>query len=58
MTGMDVRIVAPRAVWNDASVIEEATRIATATGARITHSDAVADGVDCRDRSARTSGSS
>lgn len=46
MTGMDVRIVAPRAAWNDASVIEEARRIAAATGARITQTDAIADGVE------------
>jgi len=45
MTGMDVRIVAPRDLWNSAENIAEAARIATATGARITHTDSVTEGV-------------
>jgi len=45
MTGMDVRIVAPRNLWNGAENIAEAQRIATATGARITHTDSPTEGV-------------
>jgi len=45
MTGMDVRIVAPRDLWNSAENIAEARRIATATGARITHTDSPTEGV-------------
>lgn len=45
MTGMDVRIVAPRALWNDTVVLGEAKRIADLTGARITHTETVADGI-------------
>ncbi|MGH9235583.1 MAG: ornithine carbamoyltransferase, partial [Acidimicrobiales bacterium] len=45
MTGMDVRIVAPRDLWNSAEVVAEAEAIAAATGARLTHTDVVADGV-------------
>jgi ornithine carbamoyltransferase len=45
MTGMDVRIVAPTALWNPPEVRDAAHRIAELTGARITHTDVVADGV-------------
>jgi ornithine carbamoyltransferase len=45
MTGMDVRIVAPRDLWNSTEVVAEAEAIAAATGARLTHTDVVADGV-------------
>jgi ornithine carbamoyltransferase len=45
MMGMDVRMVAPEVRWNHDDVIKEARRIAEATGARITHTDNVADGV-------------
>ncbi len=45
MTGMDVRIVAPRDLWNSAENIAEAGRIAAATGARITHTDSPTEGV-------------
>jgi ornithine carbamoyltransferase len=45
MSGMDVRIVAPRDLWNSTEVVAEAESIAEATGARITHTDVVADGV-------------
>jgi ornithine carbamoyltransferase len=45
MTGMDVRIVAPRDLWNSTEVVAKAETIAVATGARITHTDVVADGV-------------
>jgi ornithine carbamoyltransferase len=39
LLGMDVRIVAPRALWNVPGIIEEAQCIAQRTGARITHTD-------------------
>ncbi|MFA6297736.1 MAG: ornithine carbamoyltransferase [Nocardioides sp.] len=45
MMGMDVRIVAPRSLWNPADVIAEAQRIAEDTGARITHTENVEEGV-------------
>jgi ornithine carbamoyltransferase len=45
MMGMDVRVVAPRELWNDEGVIKHAQDIATETGARITHTDDVAAGV-------------
>ena len=45
MSGMDVRIVAPRELWNSAEVVGGAEAVADATGARITHTDVVADGV-------------
>jgi ornithine carbamoyltransferase len=45
MSGMDVRIVAPRELWNSGDVVGEAKAVADATGARITHTDVVADGV-------------
>ncbi|MCD4523921.1 ornithine carbamoyltransferase [Nocardioides sp. cx-173] len=45
MMGMDVRIVAPEHLWNDAEIIAEARRIAEDTGARITHTADVDEGV-------------
>jgi ornithine carbamoyltransferase len=45
MMGMDVRIVAPRKVWNPPGVIEQAQAIAEDTGARILHTEDVAEGV-------------
>ena len=45
MMGMDVRMVAPRSLWNDDNVIKEARRIAAGTGARITHTEDVEEGV-------------
>ena len=45
LTGMDVRMVAPRQLWNDNSVIEKARVIASETGARLRHTDDVAEGV-------------
>jgi ornithine carbamoyltransferase len=45
MSGMDVRIVGPRALWNDAAVIDAARQVATATGARLTHTEDVDEGV-------------
>jgi ornithine carbamoyltransferase len=45
MMGMDVRIVAPRALWNDDTTLEQARAVAERTGARITHTEDVAEGV-------------
>lgn len=45
MMGMDVRIVAPRSVWNSEDIIKQAEAIAEGTGARITHTEDVAEGV-------------
>jgi ornithine carbamoyltransferase len=45
MMGMDVRMVAPRELWNDDAVITAARSVAERTGARITHTEDVADGV-------------
>ncbi len=45
MMGMDVRIVAPRSLWNADDVVKEAHRIAAETGARITQTESVEDGV-------------
>jgi ornithine carbamoyltransferase len=46
MMGMDVRIVAPRSVWNSDGVVKQAQDIAVETGARITHTEDVGEGVD------------
>jgi ornithine carbamoyltransferase len=45
MLGMDVRIVAPQPMWNPASVVATARDIAADTGAQITQTADVADGV-------------
>ncbi|MFR9722214.1 ornithine carbamoyltransferase [Streptomyces sp. MS19] len=45
LLGMDVRIVAPRALWPDEAVQGEARRLAGTTGARITLTEDVAEGV-------------
>jgi ornithine carbamoyltransferase len=45
MMGMDVRMVAPKERWNPDDVIKEARRIAETTGARISHTEDVGDGV-------------
>jgi ornithine carbamoyltransferase len=45
MLGLDVRIVAPRALWNEDEVTARARSIAATTGARITHTEDVAEGV-------------
>jgi ornithine carbamoyltransferase len=45
LLGMDVRIVAPRELWNDDSVVAEAREIAERTGARISQTEDVAEGV-------------
>jgi len=45
MMGMDVRMVAPRSRWNHDDVTKQARGIAETTGARITHTEDVAEGV-------------
>ncbi len=45
MMGMDVRIVAPRALWNETEVVDAARGVAELTGARLRHTEDVADGV-------------
>ncbi len=45
LMGMDVRMVAPRELWNTGEVIAAATAIAETTGARITHTEDVGEGV-------------
>ena len=43
--GMDVRLVGPRDRWPEEDLVDEAKQIAATTGARITLTDSVADGV-------------
>ncbi len=45
MMGMDVRIVAPRKLWNSTEVTAQARTIAEETGARLTQTEDVAEGV-------------
>jgi len=45
LMGMDVRMVAPRSLWNPGEVIAAAAAIAETTGARITHTEDVDEGV-------------
>ncbi|AZQ73995.1 MULTISPECIES: ornithine carbamoyltransferase [Streptomyces] len=45
LLGMDVRIVAPKELWPAQEVIDEAGRLAAASGARVTLTDDVAEGV-------------
>jgi ornithine carbamoyltransferase len=45
MLGMDVRIVAPRSLWPADAVVDVARRYAAETGARVTLTDDVAEGV-------------
>ena len=45
MMGMDIRIVAPRSLWNQDEVIEKARQVAGDTGARIRHTEDVEEGV-------------
>lgn len=46
LLGMDVRIVAPRTLWPRDSVVAEARAVAGRTGARVTLTDRVAEGVE------------
>lgn len=43
--GMDVRIVAPKNLWQSASLIEQCKEIAKQTGAKIMHTENVEEGV-------------
>ena len=45
MMGMDVRIVAPRTLWNSEDIIAQAKQIAQTTGAHITHTESPTEGV-------------
>ncbi|MET7885351.1 ornithine carbamoyltransferase [Streptomyces avermitilis] len=45
LLGMDVRIVAPRLLWPDGTIVEVAQRLAVASGARITLTEDVKEGV-------------
>ena len=45
LMGLEVRMVAPRSLWNDDAVVTAARRIAQATGARISHTTDPDDGV-------------
>jgi ornithine carbamoyltransferase len=45
LSGMDVRIVAPKQLWNEDAVVDQARELASATGARITLTTDVAEGV-------------
>jgi len=45
LLGMDVRIVAPRAYWPAEEVVEQARELAVRSGARITLTEEVAEGV-------------
>ncbi|MET7273164.1 MULTISPECIES: ornithine carbamoyltransferase [Streptomyces] len=45
LLGMDVRIVAPKAYWPAQEVVEEARKLAEASGARVTLTEAVEEGV-------------
>ncbi|WP_439676991.1 ornithine carbamoyltransferase [Embleya sp. MST-111070] len=45
MLGMDVRMVAPEALWNHPEIVDKAKEIAVGTGATITYTTDVAEGV-------------
>jgi ornithine carbamoyltransferase len=45
LTGCDVRIVAPKALWNSDEVLQAGQKIAGETGARLMQTDAVHEGV-------------
>lgn len=45
MMGTDVRIVAPRVLWNRPRIITKAREIADSTGARILHTESIEEGV-------------
>lgn len=49
LLGMDVRIVAPRALWPDEAVVAEAHRLAAVSGARVTLTEDVTAGVSGAD---------
>ncbi len=43
--GMDIRLVAPKSFWPDVVLVEQCRSIAEETGARITLTDDVEEGV-------------
>ncbi|MFB8175614.1 ornithine carbamoyltransferase [Streptomyces sp. NPDC055966] len=45
LLGMDVRIVAPRVLWPDETIVAVARQLATASGARVTLTEDVPEGV-------------
>jgi len=45
LMGMDVRVVAPKSLWPSDSVVADARRLAEATGARVTLTEDVVEGV-------------
>jgi ornithine carbamoyltransferase len=45
LSGMDVRIVAPEQLWNEDAVVDQARELASSTGASITLTAEVAEGV-------------
>ncbi|MGK2349225.1 ornithine carbamoyltransferase [Actinomyces sp. W5033] len=45
MIGADVRIVAPKALWPDEDCVAQARRVAASTGARVTLTESVEEGV-------------
>ncbi|MEV6113316.1 ornithine carbamoyltransferase [Streptomyces sp. NPDC052109] len=45
LLGMDIRIVAPRVLWPDETIVEVARRLAAASGGRVTLTDDVKEGV-------------
>ena len=45
LVGADVRVVAPRELWPAEDVVAEARRVARSTGAQVTLTESVADGV-------------
>ncbi|HYL39818.1 MAG TPA: ornithine carbamoyltransferase [Candidatus Binatus sp.] len=47
--GLDLRVVAPRAVWPRPDFLDCARRLAVASGARITVTESIAEGVDAVD---------
>ena len=47
--GMDIRLVAPKAFWPEENLVQECSRIAEETGARIMLTEEVEEGVKCVD---------
>ncbi|WP_331768029.1 ornithine carbamoyltransferase [Embleya sp. NBC_00896] len=45
MLGMDVRMVAPKALWNDDAIVARAKEVAARTGATVTHTEDITQGV-------------
>ncbi len=45
MSGMDVRVAAPRQLWNEGAVVDTARSAAEATGGRVTQTDSVEEAV-------------